>query len=330
MAKALKASFDIDAPRTKGLDTVECIQAMHDGKVKVFVALGGNFLSAVSDTHYSAAALQNCNLTVSVSTKLNRTHLVTGKTSLILPTLGRSEKDIKNGKKRYVSVENSMGKVHSSHGSLDPASDFLMSETEIIANIADTTLKNKSAVDWIAMGTDYNIIRNKIEEVVDGFDDYNERVHDAGFYLPNNAREADFSKLSNGKAKFSVCPLPNHNLADDEFLLMTIRSHDQYNTTIYGLDDRYRGVINERRVLFMNRDDMKKLNLQKLDTVDIISEYDGIVRTAPTFRIIPYDIPSQNLACYFPEANVVVPINHYADKSQTPISKSIKVRVIKR
>lgn len=326
---ALKKAFDIDAPTSKGLDTVDAVMAMHEGKAKVFFALGGNFLSAVSDTNYTAQALQNCALTVSISTKLNRTHLVTGKTALILPTLGRSEKDIKEGKTRFVSVENSMGKVHSSQGSLPPASKYLMSEPDIIAQLAAATLAGRTSIDWLGLGKDYGAIRDKISEVVTGFDAYNKRVKDDGFYLPNNARVGDFSKLPNGRAQFSICALPKHDLTSDEFLLMTIRSHDQFNTTIYGLHDRYRGVYNERRVLFMNPEDMKKSGFKKLELVDLVSEYDGQVRTAPKFHIVPYSIPKQNLACYFPEANVVIPIGHFAKQSQTPISKSVRVKVRK-
>ena len=328
LTKALKKVFDIDAPQKPGLDTVHCIMAMHEKRAKVFVALGGNFVSAASDTNYTAEAIQNCELTVSISTKLNRSHLIAGRQSLILPTLGRSEMDQSNGKNRFITVENSMGKVHKSEGKLKPASDFLMSEPEIIAKLAKRTLGEQSKIPWLEMASDYDLIRDKISEVLAGFDSYNEKVKTGeGFYLPNNARIGDFSKLPEGKAQFSINKLPEHNLDDDEFLLMTIRSHDQFNTTIYGLDDRYRGVYNERRVLFINPADMEKFGFKKLDVVDIISLYDGIERRAPKFLIIPYAIPKQNLACYFPEANVLVPINHFAKSSNTPISKSIKVKL---
>lgn len=328
-------TFGFQSPKKHGYDVVHSIQAMHRGDAKVFIALGGNFVSAASDTEYTAQALQNCELTVIISTKLNRTHLVPGKVALILPTLGRSEKDIKNGKRRYVSVENSMGKVHTSEGKLEPSSKYLMSEPDIVANIATAYFGHREIgggqnhiVDWQGMAADYNIIRDKIAEVVAGFENYNERIKDGKeFYLPNNAREGDFSKLPNGKAQFSVCGMPEHNLADDEFLMMTIRSHDQYNTTIYGLNDRYRGIYNERRVMLINPKDMEKLGLKKLDLVNLTSEYDGVIRRANTFYAVPYDIPQGNLATYFPEANTLVPINHFADLSHTPISKSVKVRI---
>ena len=329
MNDAIAKTFGFNPPTEHGLNVVHAIQAMHKGDAKLFIALGGNFVSAASDTEYTAQALQNCDLTVSVSTKLNRTHLISGKVALILPTLGRSEKDIKNGKRRYVSVENSMGKVHTSEGKLEPSSKHLMSEPDIVANIATSYFGDNHLVDWQGMATDYNIIRDKIAEVIAGFENYNERIKNGKeFYLPNNAREADFSKLPNGKAQFTVCGMPEHDLADDEFLMMTIRSHDQYNTTIYGLDDRYRGIYNERRVMLINPKDMKNLGLKKLDLVNLTSEYDGVIRRANKFYAVPYDIPQGNLGTYFPEANPLVPINHFADLSHTPISKSVKVRVL--
>lgn len=326
--KSIKEVFGFDAPEKEGLDTVHAIQAMYEGKAKCFIALGGNFLSAASDTYYTAKALSNCELLVSISTKLNRTHLVTAKTTLVLPTLGRSEKDMKDGRIREVTVENSMGKVHPSKGYLPPASEHLMSEPEIVSRIAYHTLGDKHPVNWLELGSDYALVRDKISQVIKGFESYNQRIKkDKGFYLPNNAREADFSKLPNGKAKFSVCSLPEHKLEKQDFLLMTIRSHDQFNTTIYGLDDRYRGVYNERRVVFMHPADMEEYGLKKLDPVDLSSHYDGVERKAFKFLAVPYDIPRRNLAGYFPEMNPLVPINHFADQSQTPISKSIKVRV---
>ena len=328
MYDTLKKHFGIEAPKGHGYDTVHAIKAMHEGKGKVFIALGGNFLSAASDTLYTAKALENCELTVAISTKLNRGHLVAGKTALILPTLGRSEKDEKEGQKRMVTVENSMGKVHTSQGRLAPASKHLRSEPDIIAQMAHATLQGNTQVDWLGLGKDYDLIREKIAGVVKGFENYNDRVKkDSGFYLPNNARVGDFSKLPNGRAQFTVCALPVHPLAADEFLLMTIRSHDQFNTTIYGLDDRYRGVYNERRVVFMNPADMKKWGFEKLAMVDLTSTYDGAVRRAPKFYVVPYEIPVGNLACYFPEANVLIPIQEFAVGSCTPVSKSVRVRV---
>ncbi|WP_281613632.1 FdhF/YdeP family oxidoreductase [Flammeovirga sp. SubArs3] len=319
-------TFNFTPPTKEGLDVVHSIQAMHNGLAKVFIGLGGNFLSAASDTIYTAEALQNCNLTVSISTKLNRTHLVTGKTSLILPTLGRSEED----QNRFVTVENSMGRVHSSQGRLKPASEFLMSEPEIVSRIAESYFQENSTIDWNTLGKDYDLVREKISQVFNGFDNYSERSKKSGFDLPNHARKGDFSQLPGGTAKFSINRLPDHQLKEDEFLMMTIRTHDQYNTTIYGLDDRYRGIYNERRVVLINKDQAAEMNLNKFDVVDIVSNYDDTERRAKNFLIIPYDIPRGNLASYFPEANVVIPIDQFADISNTPISKSVKVTLEKK
>jgi len=331
LQKGLKELFGMDAPMEKGFDTVSCIQAMHDKKAKVFVALGGNFLSAASDTAYTGAALQNCELVVNISTKLNRTHVVPGKTSIILPTLGRSEKDEIDGKPRKVTVENSMGKVHSSRGSLSPASEHLMSEVDIVCKLATHTLGAEHNVPWSKYSNNYAEIRSTISKLISGFEDYELRVKEGKeFYLPNNARVADFSNMPNGKAQFSNCKLPQHDLDENEFLLMTIRSHDQFNTTIYGLDDRYRGVYNERRVVFMNEADMARFNLKSKDLVDLVSEYDGVKRLAPKFIVVPYEIPEGNLAAYFPETNVLIPIDQFADQSRTPISKSVRVKVVRR
>ncbi|GMN11520.1 FdhF/YdeP family oxidoreductase [Croceitalea sp. MTPC9] len=327
--KRIKEHLSFTPPSEEGVDTVGAMKAMHEGKVKVFMCLGGNFLMAASDTEYTAKALQNCALTVQISTKLNRTHLVTGKTALILPTIGRSEKDMKNDVQRKFTVENSMGRVTQSKGILKPASDNLMSEPEIIATLAHTYFKGKHPMDWKTLGDDYALIREYIDKVIKGFDRTEERSKGVGYYLPNNVRELDFSKLPNGKAQLTINNLPQHNLKEDEFMLMTIRSHDQFNTTIYGLDDRYRGVYNERRVLFINKEDMNKLHLKKLDVVNITSNYDNILRVARNFLIIPYNIPQGNLGAYFPETNVLVPYNHFADRSKTPISKSIVVRIEK-
>ncbi|NHF59189.1 FdhF/YdeP family oxidoreductase [Flavobacteriaceae bacterium TP-CH-4] len=327
--KKIEKHLGFVPPSKEGVDTVGAMEAMYEGRAKVFICLGGNFLMAASDTEYTAKGLQNCNLTVQISTKLNRTHLVTGETALILPTFGRSEKDTKNGTLRYLTMEDSMGRVRQSRGLLKPASDNIKSEPELIAELAHTYFEGKHPVDWKAMGENYELIRNSIDKVAKGFDNTNERSKGVGYYLPNNVRELDFSMLPKGRAQLTINPLPDHRLEKDEFILMTIRSHDQFNTTVYGLDDRYRGVYNERRVLFMNQEDIRAHNLKKLDLVDIISTYDGTPRVANRFLVVPYNIPRTNLAAYFPETNVLVPFNHYADKSKTPISKSVKVKVVK-
>ncbi|WP_299312836.1 FdhF/YdeP family oxidoreductase [uncultured Aquimarina sp.] len=327
--ESIKKTFGFTPPDKEGLDTVHAIEAMNKGKAKVFIALGGNFLSAASDTEFTAEALQNCELTVNISTKLNRTHLVAGKTSLILPTLGRSELDKKDGQPRHFTVENSMGKVHQSKGMLEPASDNLVSEPEIIGGIANAYFNEGHPVEWKQLSENYESIRKKIAKVIKGFDDVNVRSKGSGFYLPNNVRDLDFSKLPEGKAQFSCCDLPEHTLKKDQLLLMTIRSHDQFNTTIYGLDDRYRGIYNERRIVLMNVQDMNKRELKKFDVINMISLYDDKERKACNFLVVPYNIPQGNIASYFPETNVLVPYNHYADKSNTPISKSIVVFIEK-
>lgn len=325
----IKKHLGFDPPEEEGVDTVGAMRAMYEGKAKFFMCLGGNFLMAASDTHYTAKGIENCDLTVQVSTKLNRTHLVTGKTALLLPTLGRSEKDMKNGQLRHFTVENSMGRVRNSKGLLKPASDAVKSEPEIIAEIAHAYFRGNHTVNWKAMGEDYGLIRQKIDQVAKGFRDTERRAGGAGYYLPNNVRIRDFSMLPDKKAQFSINKLPNHTLAPGEYMLMTIRSHDQFNTTIYGLDDRYRGVYNERRVLFMNIKDMEAAGLKKRDVVDISSNYDSVQRTAHKFIVLPYEIPRGDMAAYFPETNVLVPYDHFADKSKTPISKSIKVSLKK-
>ena len=327
---SLEKEFEFSAPRHHGYDVVEAIKAMYEQKAKVFFAMGGNFLSATPDTEYTAKALQNCNLTVQVSTKLNRSHAVTGKKAIILPCLGRSEKDMQASGEQFVSVENSMGVVHQSRGHLTPCSPHLKSEHAIVAGLAKATLPN-SITDWDALVSNYDLIRDKIEATILGFEDYNKRVREkGGFYLPNNARAGDFAPTKTGKANFTLNTPSDIVLDKDEFLMMTIRTHDQYNTTIYGLHDRYRGIFNERRVVMMNPKDMHALGIQKLDLVDLKSHYEGETRSAYGFLAIPYEIPQQCTATYFPEANVLVPINSTATISNTPTSKTIKITIHKR
>ncbi len=328
MGVKMKNLFDFEPPQEGGYDVVNAIKAMGEGKGKVFFALGGNFLSASPDTEYTAKGLQQCELTVHVSTKPNRSHLIHGKTAIILPCLGRTEIDRQKNGAQFVSVENSMGIVHSSIGQIEPASEHLMSEPAIVAHLAKATLKNKKP-DWEWLIEDYDRIRDIIEQCVSGFDNYNERVrHEGGFYLPNCAREQNF-ETATGKANFTINPVLNSNLKDHEFMMMTTRSHDQFNTTIYGLDDRYRGIKNGRRVAFMNKKDIQKRGLKQGDYVDLKSHYENVERLAPRFMVVEYDIPEQCVGTYFPEANVLVPVNSYAERSITPTSKSIVITVEK-
>ncbi|HEV7890488.1 MAG TPA: FdhF/YdeP family oxidoreductase [Pyrinomonadaceae bacterium] len=324
---SLAREFDFEPPRRHGLDTVETIKAMHERRVKVFFAVGGNFLSATPDTEFTAEALRRCRLTAHVSTKLNRAHLVTGEQALILPCLGRTERDVQKSGEQFVSVENSMGVVHTSRGSLDPASPQLLSEPAIVARLARATLGRRGGVEWEWLIEDYDRVRELIERVIPGFDDYNRRVREpGGFYLPNLAREGVF-KTSTGRANFTVHELPRNELAPGQLLMMTVRSHDQFNTTIYGLDDRYRGVQGERRVVFLNPEDIASQGLSAGQVVDLVSHFDGEERTARRFIVVPYRIPRRCAATYFPETNVLVPVAHVADKSNTPASKSVVISV---
>ncbi|RTE52538.1 hypothetical protein EHW67_15825 [Arenibacter aquaticus] len=322
----LEKSFGFKPPTKHGYDTVDSIKAMHSGKARVFFAMGGNFLSATPDTLYTASALQKCDLTVQVSTKLNRSHLIHGKEALILPCLGRTDKDLIDGELQFVSVENSMGIVHSSKGSLNPISAQLLSEPYIVCKLAMATLKN-SKVNWKLYLEHYDHIRDSIEKCIPGFKDYNQRVRiPAGFYLPNGARNNSY-ETSTGKANFSISYNEAIVLAEDEFLMMTIRSHDQFNTTIYGLNDRYRGIYHERRVLLINPKDMEKHNLRERQLVDLYNYHGNTERVARNFIVLAYNIPQQCCATYFPEANVLVPLNSTADKSNTPTSKSVIIKI---
>lgn len=327
--RALESNFQFTPPNKHGYDVVESIKAMHDGKAKVFFAMGGNFLSATPDTLYTADALRKCRLTVHVSTKLNRSHLVHGEEALILPCLGRSDRDILNGEQQFVSCENSMSVVQSSKGVLQPISDDLLSEPVIVCRMAKATLKNRSKINWDKYLLHYDSIRNDIERTIPGFEKYNERIRiPGGFYLPNCNREGNFD-TDTQKAQFTVTKHTTIDLADDELMMMTIRSHDQFNTTIYGLNDRYRGIYNERRVILMNQQDMNTRGLQEKDVVDIYNYHDGVERIAHKFIVVPYPIPETCTATYFPETNVLVPINSVAEKSNTPTSKLVIVKVRK-
>jgi len=328
LLNSIETQFGFQPPAKHGLDVVDSIKAMHEGKAKVFFAMGGNFLSATPDTLYTAKALQRCNLTVHVSTKLNRSHLIHGKEAIILPCLGRSDKDIRNGKEQFISCENSMGVIQSSKGILEPVSSHLLSEPVIVCKLAKAVLGKRSKVNWDKYLSDNDYIRDEIEKVIPGFDQYNLRVRiPGGFYLPNPNRQQEFS-TQNGKAHFNIAIHEPVKLMKDELLMMTIRSHDQFNTTIYGLNDRYRGIHQERRVILMNQADMNDRGLKEKDLVDIVNEEGGIRRMVHQFIVVPYPIPRSCTATYFPETNVLVPISSVADKSNTPVSKGVVVRVM--
>lgn len=326
---SIERNFHFSPPRKHGYDVVECIKAMHEGQAKVFIAMGGNFLSATPDTRFTAEALKKCRLTVHVSTKLNRSHLVHGEEALILPCLGRSDMDMRNGESRFVSCENSMGVVQLSRGVLPPVSEHLLSEPEIVCRLANATLGRRSQINWDRYIEDYDVIRADIERTIPGFADYNERVRQpGGFYLPNSNRNGTFDTASQ-KAHFNVARPATIDLREDQLMMMTIRSHDQFNTTIYGLNDRYRGIYNERRVILMNEKDISKHNLRNGDLVDLHNNHDGVERIARKFIVVEYPIPEKCAATYFPETNVLVPITSVAEKSNTPTSKMVILTVTK-
>ena len=325
--KALEDRFQFLPPQHPGYDVVEAIKAMHLQKAKVFIGMGGNFLSATPDTHFTGEALRKCKLTVHVSTKLNRSHLVHGEEALILPCLARSDKDLLNGEQQFVSCENSMSVVHASKGVLQPVSDNLLSEPVIVCSLAKATLGGRSKVNWDKYLEHYDHIRSDIEKTIPGFERYNERIRiPGGFYLPNCARDGSFDTATQ-KAHFTITKVSKVILKEDELMMMSIRSHDQFNTTIYGLNDRYRGIYNERRIILMNQQDMNKRGLKKEELVDLYSYDDGKERVARKFLVIPYPIPETCAATYFPEANVLVSINSVAEKSNTPVSKLVVIKV---
>ena len=321
--KSCERATGIKMPTESGYDSVEFAKAAGGGKIKIFMSLGGNFLSAMSDTEEIARSLRKIDLTVQISTKLNRSHLVTGKRALILPCLGRTEIDPSG----FVTVENSMGVVHSSTGNIQPASEHLLSEPAIICGIGDMCF-GSSPFAWNEYTSNHDSIRELIASAIPDFAEYNRRVRKkGGFYLPNGPRDGPTWNTPSGKATFHAHQLTPQEIPEDHFVLMTLRSHDQYNTTIYGMDDRYRGIYNSRRIVMMNRQDMDMLNLSPADLVDLTSHYEGREIYSKKWKVVPYDIPRRNLAAYFPEANVLVPLDSVAFGSNTPTSKWIEVSI---
>ncbi|WP_019545678.1 FdhF/YdeP family oxidoreductase [Streptomyces sulphureus] len=326
---ALEREFGFAPPREHGLDVVRAIRALRDGEAKVFFAMGGNFVAASPDTEVTEDAMRRARLTVHVSTKLNRSHCVTGARALILPTLGRTERDVQSSGEQFVTVEDSMGMVHASRGRLAPAGEQLLSEPAIVCRLARRVLGESSVVPWESFEEDYGLVRDRISRVVPGFDGFNEKVaRPGGFALPHAPRDERSFPTATGKANFTAASLEYPELPEGRLLLQTIRSHDQYNTTVYGLDDRYRGIKQGRRVVLVNPQDAAALGVADGSYVDLTSEWrDGRTRTAPGFRVVHYPTARGCAAAYYPETNVLVPLDATADTSNTPTSKSVVVRI---
>jgi molybdopterin-dependent oxidoreductase alpha subunit len=327
----LQAEFGFDPPREHGYDTVDSIRALRDGKAHVFIGLGGNFVQAAPDTEVTSDALRRARLTVHVSTKINRSHLVCGETALILPTLGRTEKDVQAGGEQFVSVEDSTCSVHASRGPLEPASPHLRSEVAIVTGIAERTLGDRYGLDWRGMRDDYRRIRTHISRVVPGCESYEVSVdRPGGFVLPHPPRDSRTFPTASGRAEFTASPIELLQVGEGQLVLQTLRSHDQFNTTIYGLDDRYRGILGGRRVVFVNADDLAALGLANNQQVDLIGHWadDDVERRANGFRVVAYDTPRGCAAAYYPETNPLVPLDSTAEGSNTPTSKSVIISLV--
>ncbi|MER6937842.1 molybdopterin dinucleotide binding domain-containing protein, partial [Nocardioides sp. NPDC127514] len=325
---ALGTEFGFTPPSRHGYDSVDGVRAMRDGKAKVFVGVAGNFVRAMSDSTVTEAALRSCRLTVQISTKLNRSHTVCGETALILPTLGRSDRDVQAGGEQFVTVEDSMSEVHATRGRLAPASPDLLSEVAIIGRIARRTMGEDNAVPWEEFEGDYGLIRDRISRVVPGFEDFNTRVaRPGGFRLPNPVNSGVFPTPS-GKAVFTRNDFVDLQAPPGHLVLQTLRSHDQWNTIPYADNDRYRGIHNGRRVVLVNPDDLADLGLTDRDLVDIVSVWtDGTERRAEGFRVVAYPAARGSAASYYPETNVLVPLDSVAEISNTPASKGVIVRL---
>ena len=323
----LATTFGFEPPRKHGVDVVQAIALMHKEPGKYFISLGGNFLSAAPDTDYTTQALEQTQLSVHISTKLNRSHLHHGEIGLILPCLGRTDTIIEKAGPQILTVENSMGTVHTTRGFVKSHTDYLLSEPHIIAQIASRTIGN-DIVDWNALIDDYDRIRTLISKAVVGFESFNEKLKKDGIFdLPNGPRNQQFTN-DIGKARFTVNELPNYQIDPDELLMMTIRSHDQFNTTIYGLDDRYRGIYGTRKIVLMNKTDVENHDLDIDLPVTLYNNYGGKKREVSGLKIVAYEIPKGCIATYFPECNVLIPLELKARKSNTPASKSVKVRLL--
>jgi len=328
----LQAEFGFDPPRQNGFDTVEAIRALRDGRARVFIGLGGNFVQAAPDTDVTAAALRSARLTVQISTKINRSHLTCGETALILPTLGRTEQDMQASGSQFVSVEDSTCSVHASRGPLPPASPLLRSEVAIVTGMAEATLGGRHGIDWQGMRDDYRRIRTHIARVIPGCESYEVSVsRPGGFILPHPPRDSRTFPTASGRAELVVSAIEALELPPGHLVLQTLRSHDQFNTTIYGLSDRYRGIEGGRRVVFVNPADIAELGFADCDLVDLVTRWtdDDHERRASAFRIVAYQTPRGCAAAYYPETNALVPLDSTAVGSNTPTSKSIIVALIR-
>jgi molybdopterin-dependent oxidoreductase alpha subunit len=325
---ALEREFNFTPPTKHGLDTVDSIRAMRDGRAKFFLGVAGNFIRATPDSDITEEAMRRCRLTAHISTKLNRSHTVCGQTALILPTLGRSDRDMQAGGEQYITVEDSMSSVHRSHGRLVPASDKLLSEVAIISRLARRTLGDTPSIPWEEFEADYGILRDRISRVVPGFEDFNARVaKPGGFQLPNPVNHGIFPTAS-GKAVFTCNAYEMLTRPEGHLVLQSLRSHDQWNTIPYARNDRYRGIHNGRRVVLVNPDDIEALGFADRDLVDLVSIWtDGVERRAPGFRLVSYPSARGSAAAYYPETNVLVPLDSVADISNTPTSKGILIRL---
>ena len=326
---ALGAEFDFEPPRDHGVDAVNGIRALDEGKIKVWMGLGGNLLGAISDTNLAESAMRKTELSIQLSTKLNRSHVITGEEALILPVLGRTEVDEQLTGPQYITVEDSVCAVHASHGQIPPISDQVRSEVAIVGGIANATLGDRHGIDWLGMIDDYDVIREHISHVVPGCESYNEKTRTRdGFILPNGPRDERRFDTATGKARITVNALEPIACPPGRLLLQTMRSHDQFNTTIYSLNDRYRGIKKGRSVIFVHPDDLAELGLEDGQTVDIFSEWkDEPDRVLRGFRTVAFPTARGCAAAYFPEANVLVPLDSTALESNTPVSKAIVIRM---
>ncbi|NLU75341.1 FdhF/YdeP family oxidoreductase [Streptomyces sp. HNM0575] len=325
---ALGKEFGFTPPAEHGVDSVGAIRAMRDGKAKVFVGVAGNFVRAAPDSGVTEEALRRCRLTVQISTKLNRSHTACGETALILPTLGRSDRDVQATGEQFYTVEDSMSEVHASRGRLEPASPHLLSEVAILCRLARRTLGSEVAIPWEEFEKDYGTVRDRISRVVPGFEDFNERVAEpGGFRLPNPVNRHDFPTPS-GKAVFTCNAFTMLSAPRGHLVLQSLRSHDQWNTIPYAMNDRYRGIHNARRIVMVNPDDVSELGLSDGQQVDIVSVWDdGVERRADGFRVVSYPTAPGSAASYYPETNVLVPLDSVAEISNTPTSKGVVVRL---